>query len=152
MAANTIFRSLHITRRKRDDDMADLLYPDESYKIVGACFEVYNSMGCGFLESVYQECLTIEFEHEKVPFTAQPLLQLSYRSRSLQQTYKPDFVCYEKIIVEIKAVSHLVDEHRAQLLNYLHATRFQLGILVNFGHYPKLGYERIALSKKRHDV
>ncbi len=119
---------------------------------MGACFEFYNDMGCGFLESVYQECMTIEFEHEKVPFTAQPLLQLRYRDRSLRQTYKPDFICFEKIIVEIKAVSHLVDEYRAQLLNYLHTTRFQLGLLVNFGHYPKLEYERIALSKRRHDV
>ena len=131
--------------------MSDLLYPDESYKIVGACFEVYNGMGCGFLESVYQECLAIEFECQNVSFTAQPLQHLHYRDRSLQQTYKPDFICYKNIIVEIKAVSRLVDEHRAQLLNYLHATRLQLGILIDFGHYPKLEYERIALSNRRHD-
>ena len=69
-----------------------------------------------------------------------------YREQELKQTYKPDFICYEKIILELKAVSELIDEHRAQVLNYLHATGYKLGVLVNFGHYPKLEYERIALT------
>ena len=129
--------------------MTDLLYPDESYRIIGACFEVYNSQGCGFLESVYQECLTIEFNHQDIPYIAEPIIQLQYRGQTLQQKYKPDFICFEKIIVEIKAVSQLVDEHRAQLLNYLNATHYQLGLLINFGNHPKLEYERIALSRNR---
>ena len=128
--------------------MAVLLYPDESYKIIGACFAVYNDKGCGFLEPVYQECLAIEFRHLQIPAVAKPELVLSYRGQNLEQTYRPDFVCYGKIIVELKAVSELVDKHRAQVLNYLHAAGFQLGILVNFGSYPNLEYERIALSKK----
>ncbi len=128
--------------------MSKLIYPDESYAIIGACFNVYKDKGCGFTEPVYQECLEIEFEYQALPAHAQKLLRLSYRGRELQQTFKPDFICYDKIIVEIKAVSHLVDEHRAQVINYLNATGMQLGLLVNFGHYPKLEYERIVLTKE----
>jgi GxxExxY protein len=128
--------------------MTEIIYKNESYSIVGACFEVYNAKGCGFLEPVYQECLGIEFEHQKIPAIPKPLLTLSYRERMLVQTYQPDFVCFEKIILELKAVSTLADEHRAQLLNYLHATGFELGLLVNFGHYPKLEYERIAKTQQ----
>lgn len=128
--------------------MSKLIHPDESYAIIGACFNVYKDKGCGFTEPVYQECLGIEFEYQTLPSHAQKLLRLTYRGRELQQTFKPDFICYDKIIVEIKAVSHLVDEHRAQVLNYLNATGMQLGLLVNFGHYPKLEYERIVLTKE----
>jgi GxxExxY protein len=123
-----------------------LIYPEESFAIIGACFNVYNEKGCGFLESVYQECLEIEFEHQGILFVPQKELRLSYRDRPLKQTFKADFVCWDKIILEIKAVSELVDEHRAQVLNYLNATGFKLGMLVNFGHYPKLEYERFALT------
>ncbi|MDQ6860664.1 MAG: GxxExxY protein [Verrucomicrobiota bacterium] len=129
--------------------MAEIIYKQESFAIVGACFEVYNDKGCGFLEPVYQECLQLEFEHQRIPAIAKPLLTLSYRGRTLQQTYQADFVCYGKIIVELKAVSKLIDEHRAQLLNYLHATGFELGLLVNFGHYPRLEHERIAKTRSK---
>jgi GxxExxY protein len=128
--------------------MTEIIYKNESYAIIGACFEVYNAKGCGFLEPVYQECLAIEFEHQRIPAIPKPLLTLSYRDRTLLQTYQADFVCFEKIILELKAVSKLADEHRAQLLNYLHATGFLLGLLVNFGHYPKLEYERIAKTEQ----
>jgi len=128
--------------------MTEIIHKQESYKIVGACFEIYNDKGCGFLEPVYQECLAIEFECQRIPAIAKPSLTLSYRERTLAQVYLPDFVCFQKIIVELKAVSELVDEHRAQLLNYLHATGFELGLLVNFGHYPKLEYERIAKTQQ----
>jgi GxxExxY protein len=127
--------------------MTEIVYKKESYAIIGACFEVYNQKGCGFLEPVYQECLAIEFEYQRIPAIAKPSLVLSYRGRILKQTYEPDYVCFEKIIVELKAVSALADEHRAQLLNYLHATGFELGILVNFGHYPGLEHERIAKTQ-----
>src|SRR5215510_3679599 len=113
--------------------MTEILFQEESYAILGACFEVYNDKGCGFLEPVYQECLEIEFELQGIPFAAQKLLSLSYKGRSLKQKYGPDFICYEKLILEIKAVSTLVDEHRAQVLNYLNATGYQLGLLINFG-------------------
>jgi len=128
--------------------MPEIVYKKESYAIVGACFEVYNEKGCGFLEPVYQECLSIEFEYQRIPAIAKPLLSLSYRGRLLVQSYQPDFVCFEKVIVELKAVSAVVDEQRAQLLNYLHATGFALALLVNFGHYPKLQYERLAKTQR----
>lgn len=90
-----------------------MLYPDESYRIMGACFEVHNRQGCGFLEPVYQECLEIELEIQEISFVAQPELQLSYRERVLKQRYKPDFICYDRILLEIKAVEQLTDKHEA---------------------------------------
>ena len=128
--------------------MAEILYQEESYRIIGACFEVYNEKGCGFLEPVYQQCLEIEFEMQKIPHVIQPEIKLQYRGRSLRQMYKPDFICYDRVIVEIKSVSKLVDEHRAQVLNYLNATGLKLGLLVNFGQHPTLKYERFVLTKK----
>jgi GxxExxY protein len=127
--------------------MTEIIYKKESYAIVGACFEVYNGKGCGFLEPVYHECLTIESECQRIPAISKPALTLSYRGRTLLQTYQPDFVCFERVVVELKALPHLLDERRAQLLNYLHAAEFELGLLVNFGHYPKLEYERIAKTQ-----
>jgi GxxExxY protein len=128
--------------------MTEIIHKKESYAIIGARFEVYKEKGCGFLEPVYQECLGFELEYQRIPAIPKPSLTLSYRGRILTQAYAPDFVCFEKIIVELKAASVLTDEHRAQLLNYLHATGFELGLLVNFGHYPKLEYERIAKTQR----
>ena len=129
--------------------MTEIIYKKESDAIIGACFEVYNEKGSGFLEPVYQECLGIEFEHQRIPAIPKPALTLSYRNRTLTQTYMPDFVCFQKVILELQAASKLIDEHRAQLLNYLHATGFELGLLVNFGHHPKLEYERLAKTQSR---
>jgi GxxExxY protein len=126
----------------------ELIYKDESYAIIGACFAVYKEKGCGFLEPVYHECLEIEFELQQIPFLSKLSQTLQYRGRTLLQTFTPDFICYDKIIVEIKAAFALADEHRAQLLNYLSATRCELGLLVNFGHYPKIEYERLIARKK----
>ncbi len=128
--------------------MTEIIYKKENFAIIGACFEVYKDKGCGFHEPVYPECLGIELEYQPIPVIPKPSLTLSYRGRILTQSYAPDFVCFEKIIVELKAVSVLTDEHRAQLLNYLYATGFELGLLVNFGHYPKLEYERIAKTQR----
>jgi GxxExxY protein len=125
--------------------MTEILFKEECYAIMGACFHVYKDKGCGFLEPVYQECCEIEFDLQKVPFLSQEELQLTYRGQPLRQRYKPDFICYGKIIVELKAVAELADEHRAQMLNYLHATGMKLGLLINFGHHPRLEYERIVL-------
>ena len=122
----------------------EILYPDESYRIIGACFEVYNEKGCGFLEPVYQECLEIELGLQGIPFEAQRQLALHYKGRLLTQLYRPDFLCFEKVIVELKAVTCLTDDHRAQLHNYLKATGLRLGLLVNFGHNPGIEYERIV--------
>ena len=121
-----------------------LIYEIESYRIRGAVYEVYREMGCGFLEAVYQECLEKEFRKEGIPFVSQQELLLQYKGEQLTQTYKPDFVCFGLIIVELKAVRVLADEHRAQIQNYLKATGLRLGLLVNFCHYPKAQIERIA--------
>jgi len=128
--------------------MADVLFREESYAIVGACFEVYNELGCGFVEPVYQECLQLELISRGIPFVARKAIELRYKGTILAQTYEPDFVCFGKIIVEIKAVSALNDQFRAQVHNYLKATGCQLGLLVNFGEYPKLVCERIVRERK----
>ena len=112
---------------------------------MGACFEVYKEKGCGFLESVYQECLEREFSLQDIPFTAQQAHPLSYKGYPLKQTFRSDFICFGKIIVELKAAKSLADEHRAQVLNYLHATGYRLGLLINFGAHPKVEWERIVL-------
>ncbi len=125
--------------------MAEMIYQNESYSIMGACFEVYKEMGCGFLEPVYQECLQLELAAQGIPFRPQIELTLQYIGKLLEQTYKPDFIYFDKIIVEIKAVKELTSEHRAQVHNYLHATGYKLGLLVNFSHYPKVESERIVL-------
>jgi GxxExxY protein len=122
----------------------EILFKEESYRIMGACFEVYKEVGCGFLEPVYQECLGIEFGVQVVPFLPQVRLALSYKGRLLEQCYQPDFISYDRIIIELKAATNLDDVHRAQVHNYLKATGHRLGLLVNFGHYPKLEYERIV--------
>ena len=118
--------------------MTEIIYKKESHAIIGACFEVYNEKGSGFLNAWASNLSTSGFRQS---------LNHRYRGRILMQTYEPDYVCFEKIIVELKAVSTLTDEHRAQLRNYLHATGCELGLLVNFGHYPKLEYERIARTQ-----
>ena len=124
--------------------MDNIKFKDESYRIQGAIFEVYREMGNGFLESIYQECLTNEFKRQNIPFISQRELILYYKGERLQQTYKPDFICYDKIIIEIKSVKELSNEHIAQVHNYLKATKLELGILVNFNHYPKAQVERIV--------
>ena len=129
--------------------MTEILYKDESYRIIGACFEVYNQEGFGFTEPVYQECLQFEFLMQGIPFVAQPELNLEYKGQSLKQFFKPDFICYEKIIVEIKAVDRIIDAYKAQVLNYLNATGLELALLVNFGQFPKLVHERVANNRKR---
>ena len=124
--------------------MPEFIYGKETHALLGACFEVYKDKGCGFLEAVFQECLELELGDRGIPFKAQPQLGLEYKGRVLKQTYQPDFVCYDKVILEIKAVSKLADEHRAQVHNYLKATALRVGLLVNFGHYPLVEHERIV--------
>ncbi len=121
-----------------------IIFKDESYRIIGACFEVYTEKGNGFLEAVYQECLALEFGEQQIPFEEKPRLRLEYKGRMLKQNYEPDFLCFGEIIVEIKALKNLADEHRAQVINYLKSTGKQLGLLINFGHYPKIEYERFV--------
>lgn len=121
-----------------------IIFEEESYRIMGACFEVYKEKGCGFLEAVYQECLEMELAIQEIPFRTRVSLVLRYKDRPLKQKYECDLVCFDKILVELKAIKDLHDEHRAQVHNYLKAIGFRLGLLVNFGHFPKLQYERIV--------
>ena len=114
----------------------------ESYNITGAAMYVYNTLGPGFLEAVYQEALAIEFSKRGIPFQREKELKIYYDGHELKQTYRPDFVCYDNIIVEIKAVGDLDNTHRSQVYNYLKATGCQLGLLYNFGHSHTLQQER----------
>ena len=125
--------------------MTDIIYKEESYKILGACFEVCKEMGCGFVEPVYQECLEIEFGLQGLSFESQAQLSLKYKGNELKKKYIPDFALFNKIVLEIKAVKEVTDEHRSQVYNYLRATGYRLGLLVNFGHYPGVEYERIVI-------
>ncbi len=122
-----------------------ILFKEECFAIQGAVYEVYREMGCGFLESVYQECLQREFSRRQIPFIAQGELPLYYKGEKLIQCYRPDFLCFEKIIVELKAVNETGAEHKAQVLNYLRGSNLRLGLLINFGHYPKATIERILI-------
>ena len=125
--------------------MNKLIHEEETYRILGACFEVYKEKGCGFLEAVYQECLELEFALQTIPARALVPLPLTYKGRTLRKTYEADFICFDKVLVELKAVSDLADEHRAQIQNYLNATGLRVGLLVNLGHYPKVEHERFVL-------
>lgn len=127
--------------------MREIVYKEESYKIIGACFEVYKNKGCGFTEAVYQECLAMELEMQNIPFVEQPRIQLEYKGKTLEQYFEPDFICYNKIILEIKALPNLLEISKAQVINYLNATKFELALLANFGHFPKLEYKRLANNK-----
>jgi GxxExxY protein len=128
---------------------ANLIFKEECYKIVGASFEVYKEKGCGFVEAVYQECLQMELEAQGIPFVAQSALKLQYKGRPLVSAYQADLICFGTIIVELKAVTEITDQHRAQLQNYLKATNLTLGILVNFGHYPGVEVERLVSQQGR---
>jgi GxxExxY protein len=123
----------------------DLLHEEETFAIQGAVFEVNRHMGAGFLEAVYQECLAMEFKARAIPFVASPPLALAYKGLLLRQRYQPDFVCFDKIIVELKATRELAPEHRAQVLNYLRVTGLRMGLLVNFGSAPKARIERLVV-------
>jgi GxxExxY protein len=104
-----------------------------TYKIIGCAMEVHKELGCGFLEAVYQEALGREFADQGIPFKSQPVIQIAYKGKPLDKTYQPDFVCYEEIIIEIRAISSLSGVEEAQLINYLKATGLKVGLLLNFG-------------------
>ncbi len=111
----------------------ELLYKEECYNIIGACMTVHREMGNGFLESVYQEALAIELENRRIPYKREKVINVSYRGIDLKSTFKADFVCYEEVIVEVKALSLLSNDHTSQVINYLKATGLRVGLLVNFG-------------------
>ncbi|MEW5685440.1 MAG: GxxExxY protein [Pseudomonadota bacterium] len=123
----------------------DLLHEEETFRIRGALIEVSNAMGHGFLEAVYQECVGLEFSLRGISFDAMPRLRLQYKGAMLTQTYAPDFVCFSKVIVELKVVREFAPEHRAQLCNYLKATGLRVGLLANFGSAGRVVIERIVM-------
>lgn len=125
--------------------MDNLLYRDEVFEIIGAAIEVHKELGNGFLEPVYQESLEIELALRKITFESQQRLQLFYKEFELKKEYIPDFVCYGKIIVEIKALDRLTNIEIAQLINYLKATKLKLGLLINFGSRGKLEWQRFII-------
>jgi GxxExxY protein len=121
----------------------ELIYKEEVYRIIGAAMEVHGELGCGFLEAVYQEALEIEFQIQQIPFRREVKLEIYYKEQLLKKYYEADFICFNNIIVELKALSTLTSEHEAQLLNYLKATNMKLGILINFGG-TSLQYKRMV--------
>ncbi len=125
----------------------DLAYKDEVYQIVGAAIEVHKELGKGFLEAVYQEALELELGWRGIPYAPQAPIRVFYKGHELEQRYFADFLCFEEIIVEIKAVKCLNDEHLAQALNYLHGCRKGLGLLINFGSQGRLEWKRVVLSE-----
>ncbi len=120
----------------------EIVYKEESYKIVGACMKVHSKLGPGFLEAVYQEALEKEFIAQEIPYEREKSLSLFYEGKKMDKGYRADFVCHDKIIIELKAVSFIAKDNFKQTRNYLKATKYRLGILVNFGK-PSLEYHRI---------
>ena len=125
--------------------MAELLLKDEVYAIVGAAMAVHNELGAGFLEAVYQEAMEIELVERGIPFEPQRLVPVRYRGRVLKKVYCTDLVCFDAVIVEIKAQRQLVSRDEAQVLNYLKATGYKVGVLLNFGDPARLDWHRYVL-------
>ena len=122
----------------------NLVYKEEVYDIVGAAMEVHRVLGNGFLEAVYHEALAVELTERGIPFEREKDILIYYKKVLLKKSYKADFVCYNKIILELKALSSLTGEHESQLLNYLKATGFKVGLLINFGQ-KSLIYKRFVV-------
>ena len=120
-----------------------LVYKDEAFKIIGAAMEVHKELGCGFLEPVYQEALEAELMMQQIPFEREKEIFITYKGMQLNKSYRADFICYDKIVVELKSVSELNNEHEAQVINYLKATGIKLGLLINFGK-KSLDYKRLV--------
>ncbi|MDR2231552.1 MAG: GxxExxY protein [Tannerella sp.] len=120
----------------------ELLYKNEVYQIIGAAMEVHRILGCGFLEGVYQEALEIEFQLRKIPYKREARIEIFYKEQLLKKYYEADFICYEHIIIELKALSDFNSEHESQILNYLKATKEKVGLLINYGK-ESLEYKRM---------
>lgn len=127
--------------------MDELLYPQKSYAIVGAAMEVHKVIGMGFTEPVYQDALEIEFRLRGIPYEREKVLGVEYKGHTLDESFRVDFVCYNSIVVELKALHGLGNEHAAQVYNYLKASGMKLGLLINFGR-ERLAFERIPCTCK----
>jgi GxxExxY protein len=123
----------------------------QTYSIIGAAMEVHRELGHGFLEAVYQEALAVELASRKISFQREVPLQVKYKNQPLIRGYKADFICLGEILVELKAIEHLGDSEKAQVINYLNATKFTRALLINFGS-PSLEYQRIVLNHPEHEA
>ncbi|MBM3436247.1 MAG: GxxExxY protein [Bacteroidetes bacterium] len=124
--------------------MEDYPFKNECFKIIGSCMEVHKSLGAGFLEAVYQEALTLEFIEANIPFIREKVLDVRYKGQLLEKKYVADFLCFDEVIVELKAMDGLNPDHLSQVLNYLKACDKKIGLLINFGT-RSLQYKRIIL-------
>ena len=122
--------------------MTNIILKEESYNVIGACMNVHKELGCGFLEPIYQEALEYEFKLSNIPFEREKHLAVRYRDITLSKYYIADFICYDKIVLELKALSEINNDHKSQIINYLKMTNMQLGIIINFGK-DSLDYERV---------
>ena len=125
-------------------DQSNLLYSDLTFKIIGAAMEVHRELGHGFLEAIYHEALALELSLRNIPFESERSLTIIYKGKPLKKTYTADFICYDKILIEIKALSAMTSDHFSQTLNYLKATGIKVGLIINFGT-PSLTYRRLIL-------
>ena len=116
--------------------MTEYIYQKETFAIRGCLNAVAKELGCGYLEKVYQEALEMELIDANIPYEREVRLQITYKGKTLKQEYYADYVCYDKIILELKAVSELNEVHEAQVFNYLKTTGYDLALLVNFGERP----------------
>ena len=123
--------------------MADILFKEESYKIIGLCMDVHKQLGAGFLESVYSEALELEFQKNNIPYEKEKKLQVYYNDQPLKKYFRADFICYDSIVLELKETKYSVEADIRQTLNNIKATNFKLGILINFGT-PSLTYKRVV--------
>jgi len=121
----------------------ELIYKNEVYQIIGAAMEVHKELGCGFFEAVYQEALELELMFRKIPYQREKKLNIFYKGILLNKYYEADFICFDKVIVELKALSALTSDNEAQLLNYLKTTNLKVGLLINFGR-QSLEYKRMV--------
>ena len=132
---------------QKEYNETNLLFKEESYQIIGAAMEVHRELGCGFVEPIYQEALEKEFILRKIPYEREKELTVNYKGDLLTKTFRADFICYNKIILELKAVKEFSDEHYAQIFNYLRASRMDLGLLINFGT-ASIEFQRVPASTK----
>ena len=132
---------------QKEYNETNLLFKEESYQIIGAAMEVHRELGCGFVEPIYQEALEKEFILRKIPYEREKELTVNYKGDLLTKTFRADFICYNKIILELKAVKEFSDEHYAQIYNYLRASRMDLGLLINFGT-ASIEFQRVPARTK----
>ncbi len=125
--------------------VSELFLKDEVYAVIGAAIEVHKELGCGFLEPVYQEAMGFELGDREIPSKAECNLAIQYKGRILKKTYCADFICYQQLVVELKALDKLYPRDEAQMINYLKATRMKVGVLINFGSHGKLEWKRFVL-------